>query len=289
MPETANDVQAAEANLRPSEVADALGVSTATLRRWSRRFEDFLRLDGPNDGGSHRRYTSADLDTLQQVKTLLDQGWTYDQAADHLRNGRTGHAGDPEANDSATPPATAAFLNGAAGEDEPDGPETTAEAGPLQEHPADDWDDGIDQVDPEDIEEAGLPAEVRPSASQFLREALQPFSDTQQIILNAQQATRDLVGVMIQDNLNLKDENLSLRERMLELERELAEIRRRQADYRERMETRVRILEDAVSALMAQRQQPQSPATPARYQPPPPAARPPEPQKRSFWARLIGG
>lgn len=276
MPEAANDVQAVEANLRPSEVADALGVSTATLRRWSRRFEDFLQLGGQNDGGSHRRYTSADLETLQQVKSLLDDGWTYDQAIDHLRNGRADHPGNPGVNDD-TPPA------GAAGEDEP--------TDPPQEQAAEEWDDDVDVVAPEEIQEARLPAEIRPSASQFLRDALQPFSDTQQIILNAQQATRDLVGVMIQDNLNLKDENLSLRERMLELEREMAEIRRRHADYRERMETRVRILEDAVSTLMVQRQQPQAPATPATLRPQSqqPAPRPAEPQKRSFWARLIGG
>jgi len=63
-------------------------------------------------------------------------------------------------------------------------------------------------------------------AARFLRDTIQGMADAQQIILNGQQASRDLMGVMIQDNLNLKGEAGSLRERMLELERELAEQRR---------------------------------------------------------------
>jgi hypothetical protein len=131
-------------------------------------------------------------------------------------------------------------------------------------------------------------------AARFLRDAVQGMADTQQIILNSQQASRDLMGVMIQDNLNLKSDASSLRERMLELERELAELRRRQADYRERMETRVHVLEDAVARLMAAQVQPVPPPArpPMAYPYQPQAQQQPQPQqqeRRSFWSRLIGG
>jgi len=142
-----------------------------------------------------------------------------------------------------------------------------------------------------------LPVENLTPAARFLRDAVQGMADNQQIILNNQQASRDLMGVMIQDNLNLKGEASSLRERMLELERELAELRRRQADYRERMEIRVHVLEDAVARLMASQAQAAPPpaarsSMPYPYQPSSPTAQQPQQppaERRGFWSRLIGG
>jgi hypothetical protein len=78
---------------------------------------------------------------------------------------------------------------------------------------------------------------------------------------------------------------------MLDLERELAELRRRQADFKERLETRVRVLEDAVSTLMARQQAPTA-APPQPSYTAPPAPQPyatPSPERRSFWSRLLGG
>ena len=50
--------------LRPAEVAERLGISAATLRRWSSRFGEFLELgEGGQDGGTHRRYSAADVAT----------------------------------------------------------------------------------------------------------------------------------------------------------------------------------------------------------------------------------
>jgi DNA-binding transcriptional MerR regulator len=252
--------------LRPSEVADQLGVSGATLRRWSSRFSAFLDLaESGQESGSHRRYTDNDLQTLARIKHLLEQGWTYEQVAGQLAE--NGAAASPDMDDGS-------------------GPETEAEA----------FFAAPDEVPPSAAGDAPpvgalLPVETLTPAARFLRDAVQGMADTQQIILNSQQASRDLMGVMIQDNLNLKSDAASLRERMLELERELAELRRRQADYRERMETRVHVLEDAVARLMA-----------AQVQPAPPPARPPmaypyqpqaqqqaQPERRSFWSRLIGG
>ncbi len=248
--------------LRPAEVAEQLSISAATLRRWSSRFSPFLDLaEGDQESGSHRRYSAHDLETLARVKHLLEQGWTYEQVAGQLEQG----AGEAQ-----------------------DAPE----AWPLDGNGAQDAFPGMESAETLP-QEAGhlLPVEPMPPAARFLRDTIQGMADTQQIILNSQQASRDLMGVMIQDNLNLKGEAGSLRERMLELERELAEQRRRQADYRERMETRVRVLEDAVARLMAGQM-----AAPAA--PPPAAGAPasmpyqpaaPQPERRGFWSRLIGG
>jgi DNA-binding transcriptional MerR regulator len=223
--------------LRPAEVAERLAISAATLRRWSSRFGEFLELsDGTQDGGSHRRYTENDLATLARVQQLLEQGWTYEQVADRLAHGSDPVERSVDAiadRQSAQPPgeATASF------------PADTAmvAAGPL-------LDTGT-----------GVSADVLPPAARFLHDTMQAVTSTQQIILNSQQASRDMLGVMIQDNLNLKGENTSLRERMLELERELAELQRHFADNRERTEIRMRVLEDAIAKLMTG--------------PPPPAAR----------------
>lgn len=264
MTEPGNDVNGQQTILRPAEVARQLGVSTATLRRWSRHFAPFLGPESQSNSGRHRRYTTDDVATLRQVKGLLDKGWTYEQVAVQLRQELARQPRNPDNNGQPASTTTA----GSAPDDEaaePARPDTSREVVKAEAEQA--------------RGEERLSVEPLSPAAQFLREALQPLSETQQLILNAQQATRDLVGVMIQDNLNLKDENKSLRERMLELERELAELKRRHADYRERMETRVRILEDAVATLMAQQQAPRNP------QPPPP----PSEERRGFWARLIGG
>jgi DNA-binding transcriptional MerR regulator len=257
--------------LRPSEVADQLGISGATLRRWSSRFSAFLDLaDGGQESGSHRRYSATDLQTLARIKQLLEQGWTYEQVAGQLAPGDS---------DVATVAADHIPEEWAPMED----PE------PLPDLPEEDPLSSREEVATGQLQ----PIESLTPAARFLRDAVQGMADNQQIILNSQQASRDLMGVMIQDNLNLKGDASSLRERMLELERELAELRRRQADYRERMETRVHVLEDAVARLMAGQVQPGPP--PARppmaypYQPQTQQPQQPQQERRSFWSRLIGG
>lgn len=260
---------------RPAEVTQLLGISAATLRRWSGRFSEFLVLnDGGSEGGSHRRYTSEDVEVLQRVQELLDQGLTYEQVTEQLTQDRAAAELD-ESDDLVIDEGDQDLADNAfAGSQEP--------ASESDER---------------------LPAEVLPPAARFLQDAVRNLTDTQQIILNSQIASRDLMGVMIQDNLNLKGENTDLRERMLELEREINEQRRYLADYRERMETRVRVLEDAVSKLMAGQRTPQPPPQQSQqYGQPPqqPYGPPPQPyqqpyagqqqqERRSFWSRLIGG
>ncbi|MGQ9585889.1 MAG: MerR family transcriptional regulator [Anaerolineae bacterium] len=88
--------------------------------------------------------------------------------------------------------------------------------------------------------------EAFPPAVAVLAETLHVVSDGQQLLLGSQQANRDLLGLVVQDNFNLKEENVRLRERMLHLERELSELRRVEADRRAHLEERVTALEDAV-------------------------------------------
>lgn len=87
---------------------------------------------------------------------------------------------------------------------------------------------------------------------QAMGELLYTMSDTQQAILNSQGALRDLMGVVVQDNFNLKEENRKLRERMLEIERTLAEYQRREETRKERLESRLRALESTLGALQQQ-------------------------------------
>jgi DNA-binding transcriptional MerR regulator len=87
---------------------------------------------------------------------------------------------------------------------------------------------------------------------QAIGDLLYTMSDTQQAILNSQGALRDLMGVVVQDNFNLKEENRKLRERMLEIERVLAEYQRREETRKERLENRLRALEGTLGALQQQ-------------------------------------
>ena len=97
------------------------------------------------------------------------------------------------------------------------------------------------------------PEEMKQDGSGLLlREVLTGFAAGQEAILNSQQANRNLMGVVIQDNFNLKDENAKLRERMMKLEQELSELRHAQAEYRQQVEERLRAVErrrDWVSRL----------------------------------------
>jgi len=290
--------------LRPAEVAERLGISAATLRRWSSRFGEFLELgEGGQDGGTHRRYSAGDVATLARVQELLEQGWTYEQVADRLSQG----------------PADVATSTT---------PDESVVDAPLDAEPGLSPETAMVSTGAFFDDSAGLSADALPPAARFLRDTMQAVTGNQQIILNSQQASRDMLGVLIQDNLNLKSENTGLRERMLELERELAELHRHFVDTRERTEIRMRVLEDAIAKLMAGQQPgsrsgpppaprpgtPSVPQQPQGYAPqamspqsyPPPAYapqsmapspyppqsyadQPPLPAKRGFWSRLLGG
>lgn len=74
---------------------------------------------------------------------------------------------------------------------------------------------------------------IEPPIVAFLDETLSSLSENQKSLLNSQAANRELLGVIIQDNFNLKEENSRLRERILELERSIAKISRQETEQRD--------------------------------------------------------
>ena len=117
-----------------------------------------------------------------------------------------------------------------------------------------------------------LPAQVQTAS--FLSNAMHSVVDGQQLLLNSQQANRDLMSMAIQDNFNLKEENARLRERMMRLEQELSENRRRDEARREMLDRRIERLEDMAYRLDALES--------------PPKTDSPQP-KQGWLARLFGG
>lgn len=89
----------------------------------------------------------------------------------------------------------------------------------------------------------------RPDAAAFspaaavLADTMHTVADGQQLLLGSQQANREMLTVVLQDNFTLKEENAKLRDRMLNLERELSEMRRKDDTRREALEARLQKLE----------------------------------------------
>lgn len=74
---------------RPGQAASILGVASATLRRYSVRFSDYLSPSASaavaeGGGALKRSYTESDIDLLRRASGLLDQGLTFDQARARL-------------------------------------------------------------------------------------------------------------------------------------------------------------------------------------------------------------
>jgi DNA-binding transcriptional MerR regulator len=194
----------------PNEMAAQLQVSPSTLRRWSNEFAEYLSgtagQPSPTSGGqaSHRRYTDADLETLLAIKGLLTEGLAYTQVGKRLEALRLR--------------SDFIAVTGAAAE---------GEAG----------------------RETSLQPSVRESAPMapvvtVLADTLHTVAEGQQLLLGSQQANRDLLTVVLQDNFSLKEENTRLRDRMLELERNLAEIQRLEGVRRETLEARLARFEE---------------------------------------------
>lgn len=81
-----------------------------------------------------------------------------------------------------------------------------------------------------------------------LTDTLHVMIENQQTVQNSLQVNRNLLGVIIQDNFNLKEENAKLRERMLKLEQEIGEMKKRDQDYRLTVEQRLMRAENSIRA-----------------------------------------
>jgi DNA-binding transcriptional MerR regulator len=205
----------------PHLVANELDISPATLRRWSDEFTDFLSIGaGASKSRSHRRYTEQDVATLALIKELMNSGLTYEQVRLQL-NGRTSNGDGSE-------------------------PEIIHE--PVEDNDGSDNFERISTLvgeafDADDDRALITSNSDEPAAVTFLTNTLATLSDSQKSILNSQAANRELLGVLLQDNFNLKEENNRLRERMLDVERDVAQNRQdeewRREALRQELETKI--------------------------------------------------
>ncbi len=107
---------------------------------------------------------------------------------------------------------------------------------------------GYGEVVQEDGAHGALTVPAAQQGFGVLTDTLRAMIENQQTIQNSLQVNRNLLGVIIQDNFNLKEENAKLRERMLKLEQELAEVKRHDGDYRLYLEQRINRMDAALRA-----------------------------------------
>lgn len=190
--------------LPPNDVARTLGISPSTLRRWSAEFSELLSDTAGRPEPSPQGEPAHRRYTAGDV-TLLGQ------VGDLLRRGMTYR-------------------------------QVADRLGGEQESVAESESAAVESVGPKSVVVHQPPRVVAPAFS-IITDALQSVVDNQQNVLSSQQANRDLLGVVIQDNFNLKEENSRLRERMLHLERELSEVRRHSDETRTNLLERLQAVE----------------------------------------------
>lgn len=239
----------------PQAVAKALDISPASLRRWSDEFSDYLSGEaGSSKSRSHRRYTDGDIAMLTQIKALMNSGLTYEQVRLDLSNRDVVSLEPDEINPPQVIPLDRQSANGVsvdrAALSQMNPAETENEAPILDAYSVSSVSTSEPQVvhrlkedDEDDEDDDGeAPAATRETMAviatdsespgvAFLKNTLSSLSDTQKSILNSQAANRELLGVLLQDNFNLKEENNRLRERILDVERQMAQ-NRQEEDWR---------------------------------------------------------
>jgi DNA-binding transcriptional MerR regulator len=191
----------------PNEVATQLQVSPSTLRRWSNEFADYLSDAAGRPHSASGGQMAHRRYTDDDLETLMNVKALLAEGQTYVQVARRLEALRMRQTSDDAP-----------AEDETG--EVTALAPSL------------------------LDASPVAPAVTVLADTLHTVADGQQLLLGSQQANRDLLAVVVQDNFGLKEENAKLRDRMLELERELAEIRRLDASRRESMEARIHRMEE---------------------------------------------
>jgi DNA-binding transcriptional MerR regulator len=219
------------------EVTGLLQVTPERLQQWGRVFPFFLDEEAKS---ARPQYSQADLATLLVIQKLLEAGHDHEQIIRRLSIQRATSAATPEHLSTMAESAH----TGEAGVSYPDADESVTQvrlARPTEQPPS------TPQRTPQ------LPASTKPAnLNETVGELLNTVAGSQQSMLNIQDSIREMLGVIVQDNFNLKHENRKLRERMLELERTLAEYQRREETRKERMEGRLRAVEGTLSAIQQQ-------------------------------------
>ena len=68
----------------PGEVSQTLGVTTATLRNYVKKFGQFLSPDATRE--TSKRFSPDDIETLKTARSFLHAGMTYKWVQEHLEN-----------------------------------------------------------------------------------------------------------------------------------------------------------------------------------------------------------
>ena len=235
-----------------AEAAQQLRAEPYLVRQWSQRFSEYLSI---NVNGEYPRYSSSDIITLSIIQTLIGQGQTDAHIFQHLSGRGPGNSGPGNSATAAGGSAPSPSPATAGRPQEPNAYVPPSASPPLnarqsvgrqtQPLPGNDPAGNTDaDFSVTQFNESGLPAP--------LTDVFSTLASNQRAVLNNQATVREIVGVIVQDNFNLKDENRKLRDRMLEMERALAEYQRREELRKERLESRLRALEGTVGALQQQ-------------------------------------
>lgn len=198
----------------PNEVANQLQISPSTLRRWSNEFADYLSdaAGRVQPDGGRGAHRRYSDEDLETLMTIKG---LLAETLTYIQVGRRLDALRLRRES----------VQGHQG-GEQDGNRSTALA-PTSDSP------------------------VAPAVT-VLADTLHTVADGQQLLLGSQQANRELMAVLLQDNFGLKEENAKLRDRMLEMERDMAEMRRLDSARRETLEVRLQHLEEQVRSRGAQ-------------------------------------
>jgi len=201
----------------PNEVATQLQISPSTLRRWSNEFSDYLADQAGRLQGEDESKASHRRYTDQDLETLMAIKGLLAEGLTYIQVGKRLEA--------------LRMRQAPAGEGMEDGEHQITALGPsLRDSP------------------------FTPVMT-VLSDTLHTVADGQQLLLGSQQANRELLTVVLQDNFNLKEENAKLRDRMLELERDMVEIRRNDDARRNSIEARMRRIEEQIRAPKPQPKQ----------------------------------
>lgn len=193
----------------PSEVASQLQISPSTLRRWSNEFAEFMTKVAGRPEPEIGGKSAHRRYTDEDLETLMTIKGLLTEGLTYIQVGRR---------------LEVLRLRQTEAEDEPmSGPSRITALAPSL-----------------------LDASPVAPAVTVLADTLHTVADGQQLLLGSQQANREMMTVILQDNFSLKEENTRLRDRMLELERDLAETRRLDNVRRETLESRLQRIEEQI-------------------------------------------
>lgn len=238
------------------EVVRLLQVDSAQLNTWVQVFRASLT---EYTRGYNPRFSPDDISTLFFVGNLAHSGHTIDQISSQLTERRNQLANRAYAEVeivSTQEVPTIPLENNVTFRDrvpnyQPEPmPPTPISPEPV---PASFNSNGRQPLMPE----AATPTSITEStpagvATRQANEILSTVANSQQAVLNIQDSMRETIGVVVQDNFNLKHENRKLRERMLEIERSLAEQQRREETRKDIFEGRLRAVEGTLAAMQQQ-------------------------------------